>query len=58
MKLSECKYGVLVEDSSGNVGMVLGISQNEAGEAVPLVQWQSNTAVIKCHPKRIALYEE
>lgn len=51
MKLSECKFGVLVQDDRGRVGMVKGITNNKTSSdlqerddpdnAIPLVEWAS-----------------
>lgn len=66
MKLSQCKYGVVVcrqahintLDIKPLIGMVVGIGQNRHKEAIPLVQWQDRTTPIVIHHGCIDLYEE
>lgn len=58
MKLSQCTHGVLVTDQQENVGMVVGITQNPAHEAVPLVKWQWSAEAIPQHHEFLELYEE
>jgi hypothetical protein len=53
MKLSDCKYGVLVQtlEQFGEIGMVVGITNNiptvlseeqkNPERAIPMIQWQS-----------------
>tara|TARA_R110002153_G_scaffold244399_1_gene399807 strand:- start:99 stop:296 length:198 start_codon:yes stop_codon:yes gene_type:complete len=65
MKLSECKYGVLVETVFGvvgrnsytRVGMVVGVTQNSLEEAIPLIHFQ-NGEEYGVHPANLFLYEE
>ncbi len=50
MKLSDCKHGILVQNSAGEIGMIVGITNNistvlseeqrNPERAIPLVQWQ------------------
>lgn len=67
MKLRDCKYGVLVEDRDGNIGMIKGITNNlpigdinersNRGRAIPLVEWASgNTSGI--HYGNIEIFKE
>ena len=67
MKLSECKHGVLVIHFNSyevdgdtieqkSIGMVVGISENIKGEAIPLIQWQFGS-VDKMHHNLLELYE-
>jgi hypothetical protein len=63
MKLSQCKYGVIVYRQTyinikPLIGMVVGIGQNRHKEAIPLVQWQDRTTPIVIHHGCIDLYEE
>ena len=68
MKLSECKYGVLVTYAVdvdnpkllGKVGMVVGVSENcKTGLPVPLVQWQDDKDYRgSVHHSRLALYQD
>jgi hypothetical protein len=49
MKLADCKHGILVKTDEGNIGMIVGITnncdnadlatRNEPDRAIPLVQW-------------------
>lgn len=69
MKLSECKYGILVQKLSeyGEIGMVVGITNNiphvlteeqrEPERAIPLVQWQSGSTS-GIHPFNIRIYKD
>lgn len=69
MKLSECKYGVLVQELSeyGEIGMVVGITNNilhvlsekqrEPERAIPLVQWQSGRTC-GVYPSNIRIYKD
>lgn len=65
MKLSECKYGVLVarafctvgKDPYTRVGMVVGVTQNSLEEAIPLIHFQSGERY-GVHPANLFLYEE
>lgn len=69
MKLSECKYGILVQELSehGEIGMVVGITnsmlnvlsevQRDLEFAIPLIQWQSGrTSGI--HHNNIRVYKD
>lgn len=61
MKLSECKQGVLLISirgyKVGKIAMVVGISQNSTGEAIPLVQWQDNLNPEPVHHVNFEIYE-
>jgi hypothetical protein len=51
MELKDCKHGILVKSSNGEIGMIVGITNNctsgdistrsEPERAIPLIQWQS-----------------
>lgn len=68
MKLSECKYGTLVQEITeyGEIGMVVGITNNissvlsedqkDPSRAIPLIQWQSGRTGGRHHSK-IRLYK-
>ncbi len=65
MKLSECKFGILVQPAEINrkhynqlskIGMVVGITENCTKEAIPEVQWQDGTKY-GCHHNNLARYE-
>lgn len=68
MKLSECKYGVIVINENNNhIGMVVGITNNachfidlqirsELDRAIPLIQW-SNGDKYPIHHENLSLYE-
>ncbi len=68
MKLSQCKHGVLVqyatqagfetEDEVLLIGMVVGLGENAAGEAVPLIKFQHRDTPSLCHHELLELYEE
>lgn len=68
MKLSECKFGVLVQCiATGEIGMVKGITNNlsrmlteeqrEPERAIPLVEWQSGRTT-GIHHGNIKLYKD
>lgn len=69
MKLSDCKYGILVQDISeyGEIGMVVGITncipnvlsedQKDPNRAIPLVQWQSGRTW-GIHHNNIRVYKD
>jgi len=69
MKLSECKYGILVQDLSehGEIGMVVGITnsmlnvlsevQRDPELAIPLIQWQSGRTC-GIHHNNIRVYKD
>ena len=71
MKLSECRYGILVKRETKEyvhshlhltvkhsvIGMVVGISQNCMGEAIPLIQWQDGEE-FSIHHENLSFYEE
>lgn len=69
MKLSECKYGILVQELSehGEIGMVVGITnkissvlsedQKDPNQAIPLVQWQSGRTW-GIHQNNIRVYKD
>ena len=64
MKLKDCKYGILVTDKKGMIGMVVGVTnvypnqgQSIRGlpeNAMPLVEWQCG-AKYGIHPSNIEL---
>ncbi len=68
MKLSQCKHGVLVqyatqagfetEEEVLLIGMVVGLEENAAGEAIPIVQFQRGDKPSPCHHELLELYEE
>lgn len=49
MKLKDCKHGIIIKDKDGNVGMIVGITNNvvtgnlytrsKIENAIPLVMW-------------------
>ncbi len=61
MKLSECKFGILVENEfDSRVGMIIGITQYTTEEdafPVPLIQWQDGTTHAM-NPNHLCLYED
>lgn len=69
MKLSDCKYGILVQSTAthSQVGMVVGITNNVAltassdmydpERAIPLVQWQSGKTY-GIHHSNLRAYKE
>ncbi len=61
MKLSECRFGVIVENFVyGKVGMVVGITEYKTDYGtfpIPLVQWQDGTTCAANHVN-LRLYEE
>lgn len=68
MKLSECKFGVLVQSiDTGEIGMVKGITNNltnllteeqrDPSRAIPLVEWQSGRTT-GIHHGNIKLYKD
>ena len=65
MKLSACKFGILVVDCRSyrapevsRIGMVIGITQNSTREAIPLVQWQGSAECVGFHHAHLAKFEE
>lgn len=66
MRLSECKYGVLVQKlDGGEIGMIVGVTNNAFGSpyeknpsyAIPLVQWQ-NGDTRGIHHENIDFYRD
>jgi hypothetical protein len=61
MKLSECKFGILVENEFDiRVGMIIGITQYTTEQGtfpVPLIQWQDGTTHAM-NPDHLRLYED
>ncbi len=67
MKLSECKFGVIVQDTVFNmVGMVVGVTECQIKPdyltktvylPIPLIQFQ-NGVTIGVNPSNLRLYEE
>ena len=63
MKFSECKHGMLVvcvkNRLRGQIAMIVGISQNNQGEAIPLVQWQfDESEPFAVHHSNFEIYGE
>jgi len=64
MKLKDCVHGILVQDRNGDIGMIVGITNNcetadqntraERERAIPLVQW-SHGGTCGIHPDNIEL---
>ena len=65
MKLSECKIGVVVQDTimvngvmDGSLGHVVGLTLNCGDEVIPTVLWAGEKEPRGIHHSNIALYEE
>lgn len=70
MKLSECKIGVVVTEVQNefwmwthlttdvpNIGHVVGLTKNSAGEVIPTVLWAGELNSIPVHHSSITIYE-
>ena len=65
MKLSECKIGVVVQNTiptngviDGSLGHVVGLTLNSGDEVIPTVLWAGEEGPRGIHHDNIALYEE
>ena len=70
MKLSECKIGVVVTEvqneiwwcthlttETPNIGHIIGLAKNSAGEVIPMVLWAGELNSIPVHHKELTIYE-
>jgi hypothetical protein len=65
MKLSECKIGVVVQNTimingvmDGGLGHVAGLTLGYSDEVIPTVLWAGEEGPRGIHHDNIALYEE
>lgn len=58
MKLSECKYGVLViSNFDKKVGMVVGVTESTKGLPAPEIKWQDGKTFYR-FPENLSLYKD
>ncbi len=70
MKLSQCKYGILVKfnDNSDLVGMIVGITNNaelasadirdDPANAIPLVKWSGRHEPVGVHHGNLSIFKD
>jgi hypothetical protein len=64
MKLSECRLGEIVRQQKGlegeplPIGHIVGLTVNNVGEVIPLVQFAGYVEAFGCHHNNLELYRD